>query len=419
MATTLTAIPVPTATATPTPDIDATVEARMAATLTAIPAPTATPIPEPTTTATPRPTATSTPRPAATPTPRPTATSTPRPTATPTPRPTATPTPRPTATSTPRPTATSTPRPTATSTPKPTATPTPLPTLSDMVERVRPSVVLVQTDRGHGSGVIFDVDGGNAYVVTNHHVIAGASSIAVTVNDSFSYDAEALGYDSSFDLAVLRVQCGSCKAVSFGGSEDLKTGTEVVVIGYSGGSVQGEASVTRGIVSAIGPHPYYQGGETIQTDAAINPGNSGGPMFSLMGEVLGINTFKWFEHSDGRDAEALGFAIPAATVQEQVSRLQEGARAEEFAFEVKAGEEALLILDLQAGSSLRYEFTSDLDINFRIYGPDGSELLRWDRTFSADGTIMADTDGVYTLLWDNTFSVFTSKEVTLAYAIEP
>ena len=261
MAATLTAIPVPTATATPTPDIDATVEARMAATLTAIPAPTATPIPEPT----------------ATPTPRPTATPTPRPTATSTPRPTATSTPRPTATPTPRPTATSTPRPTATPTPKPTATPTPLPSLSAMVERVRPSVVLVQTDFGHGSGMIFDVDGRNAYIVTNHHVVAGASSIAVTVNDSSSYDAEALGYDSSFDLAVLRIQCGSCKAVSFGKSEDLKTGMEVVVIGYPGGSVQGVASVTRGIVSAIGPHPYYQGGETIQTDAGINPGNSGGP----------------------------------------------------------------------------------------------------------------------------------------------
>ena len=288
-----------------------------------------------------------------------------------------------------------------------------------MVERVRPSVVLVQTDFGHGSGMIFDVEGANAYIVTNYHVIAGASRIAITVNDSVSSDAELLGFDSYFDLAVLRIQCSGCRAVSFGKSKDLRAGVEVVVIGYPGGSVRGEASATRGIVSARGPHPYYEGSEIIQTDAGINPGNSGGPMFSLTGEVVGINTFKEFEHPDGRAAEALGFAIPAETVREQVSRLREGVFVEELVFEVKAGEEFPLTFQLFAGESLQYAFVSELDLYFRVYGPDGSELLRSDRTFSADGTIMADTDGAYTLLWDNTFSIFTSKEVTLAYAIEP
>ena len=339
----------------PTPDIDATVEARMEATLTAMSDSTASPITEPT----------------------------------PTPRPTATPTPRPTATPTPRPTAT--------------------PSFSDIVERVRPSVVLVRTDSGFGSGVIFDVDNQFAYVVTNYHVIAGASQIDITVNDSPTYAAEALGYDISYDLAVLRIQCSSCKEVPFGRSADLQTGIEVMVVGYPEGSVSGEASVTRGFVSAIGPHSLYQWGETIQTDAAINPGNSGGPMFSLTGEVVGINTFKQFQHSDGRGAEALGFAIPAATVQEQVSRLREGVFVEGFAFEVKAGEEVPISFSLLSGSRLRYDFTSDLDINFRIYGPDGSELSSQVQTFSAGGTITADTEGVYTLLWDNSFSLFTDK----------
>ena len=181
---------------------------------------------------------------------------------------------------------------TATTMPTPTPRPTATPSFSDIVERVRPSVVLVQTDLRSGSGVILDVDNRFAYVATNHHVIADASWIVVTVNDSSTYAAEALGYDISYDLAVLRIQCSSCKEVPFGRSADLQTGIEVMVVGYPGGSVSGEASVTRGFVSAIGPHSLYQWGETIQTDAAINPGNSGGPMFSLTGEVVGINTFK-------------------------------------------------------------------------------------------------------------------------------
>ena len=284
-----------------------------------------------------------------------------------------------------------------------------------MVERVRPSVVLVQTDVGHGSGMIFDSDGRNTWIVTNHHVVADASQIAVIVNDSYSYDAEILGYDSYFDLAVLWIQCGSCKAVRFGRSRDLNSGMEVIVVGYPGGSVSGEASVTRGIISAIGPKSYYQRGDVIQTDAAINPGNSGGPMFSLNGEVVGINTFKQFQHSDGRSAEALGFAIPVETVQEQVARLGQGVFVDEFAFEVKPGRAYPIEFPLQTGTKLTYEFQSDSDVNFRIYGPDGSELLFLERAYSAERTFTANSSGIYTLEWENKYSIFTSKNVHFYY----
>ena len=367
----------PSAEPLPTTDIDATVEARMSATLTAMPDPTDAPVSAPT----------AMPMPASTATLMPAPTATAMPTATPTPRPTATPIPTPTPT------------------PKPTATPTPIPTLSDMVERVRPSVVLVQTDVGHGSGVIFDSDGRNAWIVTNHHVIAGSSRINVIVNDSYSYDAEVLGYDSYFDLAVLWIQCSSCKDVPFGRPRDLKSGMEVVVIGYPGGGVSSEASVTRGIISAIGPQSYYQRGDVIQTDAAINPGNSGGPMFSLNGQVIGINTFK----SAVVNVESQGFAIPVGTVREQVTRLEQGVF--EFGFEVKPWNVYPIEFYLQTGAKLTYKFQSDSDVNFRIYDPDGVELLFLERVFSAERTFTAKSNGIYTLEWDNRFSIFTSKNV--------
>ena len=192
---------------------------------------------------------------------------------------------------------------------------------------------------------------------------------------------------------------------------------EVMIVGYPGGSVSGQASVARGIVSAIGPHSLYPF-DTIQTDAAINPGNSGGPMFSMSGDVIGINTFKWFTHSDGRAAEGLGFAIPVSTVYPEVLRLEQGVFAGEFAFEVHAGQEFPIPWDMRTGAKLRFEFSSDLDINFRIVGPADLELARSERTFSESGDFTADKAGTYTLIFDNSFSWLTSKLVSLVYMFE-
>ena len=182
----------------------------------------------------------------------------------------------------------------------------------------------IYTDDGGGSGIIYEVVGTTAYIVTNEHVIAGGAFVRVRVRDSETYEATVLGADSGRDLAVLRICCGTFQAVPF--AEDLRiiTGMEVLVIGYPGGAVASQATVTRGIVSAIGPHQYYDYGEVIQTDAAINPGNSGGPVFSLEGQLIGIATFKQFVHPGGRQAEALGFAIPASTVLSQLPALRSG-----------------------------------------------------------------------------------------------
>ena len=265
----------PTATPSPTPDIEATVMARMEATRAAMP----TNLPTPT----------------------------PTPTATPTPLPTFTPTP----TATRRPT--STPRPTPR--PRPTATLSRSP-LSAMISRVRPAVVKIQTNMGSGSGVIFDTQGQTGFVITNHHVIEGASRVRVTVNDSAAYQGLVLSSDLVRDLAVVSICCGAFQSLSFGDVSMLDHGDAIFALGYPLG-ITGEATLTQGIVSAIRYDSRRQS-DVIQTDAAINPGNSGGPMLSVDGEILGINTFKYSEVG----VEGLGFAISSKTVQQRIPFLR-------------------------------------------------------------------------------------------------
>ena len=119
-----------------------------------------------------------------------------------------------------------------------------------MIEDVRPSVVRIRTDSGAGSGVIFELDGDAALVLTNDHVVEDARDIQVEVGDSLTYEAETLGTDSVRDLAVLRICCGDFRALPFGNVSELNPGDEVFAMGYALG-LQGAATVTRGIISAI------------------------------------------------------------------------------------------------------------------------------------------------------------------------
>ncbi len=278
--------PTPTPTPPPTPDVDATVEARMAATVAARPTPTHTPMP------------TATPVPTPTPTETPTPTLVPTHTLTPTPTPTATPIPTPT--------------PTATATPTPTKSTAAL--LSEMVRRARPAVVRIESSTSVGSGAIFETQGQTGYVITNHHVVEGAAEVSVTVNDSTYYRGTVLGTDSVRDLAVVRICCGSFSKLSFGDASRLRPGDEVVAIGYALG-LSGEATITRGIVSAIRYDSVHRS-DVIQTDAAMNTGNSGGPMLSMAGEIIGINTFGL------PDGEGLNFAISGTMVQQRIPALK-------------------------------------------------------------------------------------------------
>ena len=204
---------------------------------------------------------------------------------------------------TPTPTPTLTPTPTPTLTPTPTATPATL-SFPSMVAMARPAVVRIETSEGSGSGVIFETDGESAWVLTNAHVVGydATVTVTVTVNDTSPYTGTVRGVDTTRDLAVVRICCGSFRALQFGATE---LGDEVALIGYALG-IPGSATVTKGVVSAL---RYSAGRQShfVQTDAAANPGNSGGPMLNMRGEIVGILTL-------GRDdAEGVSFAISPQT----------------------------------------------------------------------------------------------------------
>ena len=179
---------------------------------------------------------------------------------------------------------------------------------SAIVNDVLPSVVSVKTDIGQGSGAIIDAKG---YVVTNLHVINGASIIRVTAYSGKTYNIQAIaGYDESADIAVLKIEAAGLKALGFGDSSQLKVGEKVIAAGNPAGLA---FTVTEGIVSA------FRTGDNnlkyIQTDVPINPGNSGGPLINTKGEIVGINNFKI------GGFEGLGFAISSNNVESVTSRL--------------------------------------------------------------------------------------------------
>ncbi len=157
---------------------------------------------------------------------------------------------------------------------------------------------------GSGSGIIFTKDG---YIVTNYHVIEGATSVKVVLNTGDEYEAKLIGGDEKTDLAVIKVEATDLPAAVFGQSENLEAGEKVVAIGNPLG-LEFAGTLTQGIISAVNrtvtvdKRTY----KMIQTDAAINPGNSGGALVNEYGEVIGINSVK--VSSSG--VEGLGFAIP-------------------------------------------------------------------------------------------------------------
>ena len=210
--------------------------------------------------------------------------------------------------------------------------------ITEAVSRVAPAVVTVQTETvqqvaadpfesffggasgrrtqaGIGSGFIVQADG---VIVTNAHVVAGATKVSVAMRDGQTYDARIIGIDDLNDLAVLRIDAKNLPIAPIGTSSDLAIGEWAIAIGNPYGFLLGntEPSVTAGVISATGRNLVPQQGQNegpgtyvdmLQTDASINPGNSGGPLVNALGQVIGVNT-SIFSPTGG--SIGLGFAIP-------------------------------------------------------------------------------------------------------------
>lgn len=199
---------------------------------------------------------------------------------------------------------------------------------SDVATAVHETVVEISTEivqtsslfgqyvtGGAGSGVIISADG---LILTNYHVIAGATKIVARLSDGTEYEAKVTGSDSETDIALLRVEAKNLKFATMGNSDALVVGQEVVAIGNPLGELGG--SVTNGIVSALDREVEIEGEvmNLLQTNAAVNPGNSGGGLFNLAGELVGVVNAK----SSGTGIEGIGFAIPindAVTVIKELS----------------------------------------------------------------------------------------------------
>lgn len=169
---------------------------------------------------------------------------------------------------------------------------------------------------GAGSGIVYSEDG---YIITNNHVIEGASTINVTFNNGKSYEASLVAADSQSDIAVLKIDADGLTPVSFNDSDSLSVGDLAVVIGNPLGTLAGTA--TEGIVSGLEREITIDGKSMtlIQVSASVNPGNSGGGVFDQQGNLIGLVVAK----SSGSDVEGLGFAIPSNTVQSVVKSLIE------------------------------------------------------------------------------------------------
>ncbi|UUU28092.1 trypsin-like peptidase domain-containing protein [Streptomyces sp. DSM 40750] len=235
-------------------------------------------------------------------------------------------------------------------------------TVSGVATAVSPSIVEISASsnagESTGSGVIITSDG---EIITNNHVISGASQIKVTTSDGKSYTAEVVGTDSKKDLALIKLRNASgLKAATLGDSGGVKVGDEVVAIGSPEGLT---GTVTSGIVSALdrdvtvstdesqgqqqqqqgggGQWPFEFGGQefngdtgsstttykALQTDASLNPGNSGGALIDMNGNIIGINS-AMYSAADATSSSAgsvgLGFAIPINTVKSDLSTLRAG-----------------------------------------------------------------------------------------------
>lgn len=270
--------------------------------------------------------------------------------------------------------------------------------ITDIANETMDSVVEIKTESvsthsffqqaivsGAGSGVILSKDG---YIVTNHHVIDGASKITVTTRSGKSFEAKLIGSDSATDLAVLKIEAEDLQPAVLGDSSKLNVGDTAVAIGNPLGSLGG--TVTSGIISALDREVTIdnQKMQLLQTNAAINPGNSGGGLFNANGELIGIVNAK----SSGDSIEGLGFAIPINRAKEIINNLIENGYVK--------GRASLGVTLVNGSDSFFEEDTTQVYIYEVSKGgaADKAGLKRGDQILKIDDTSIKDISDVTTII---------------------
>ena len=258
-------------------------------------------------------------------------------------------------------------------------------TVSAVASAVENTVVEIKTDvvttgsffgnyiqSGAGSGVIISADG---YIVTNNHVIDGASNVTVRLKDGTEHKAEIIGADADSDLAVIKIEAEKeLLPAIFGDSEILNVGQQVVAVGNPLGELGG--TVTTGIISALDREVTIDGKKMnlLQMDAAVNPGNSGGGLFNLKGELIGIVNAK----SSGDSVEGLGFAIPAATASKTAGELIE------YGYVRGRVDLGLSLYDVSDSITAMYCGVDQLGC-YVIESKYSSDFQKWDRIVAVNG----------------------------------
>lgn len=262
-----------------------------------------------------------------------------------------------------------------------------------------------------GSGVIYMKSDGKGYIVTNNHVVEGSDALQVILSNGKKVTAKKVGSDAATDLAVLTIDGKYVtQTAQFGSSKNLQPGEEVIAVGSPLGS-EYATSVTQGIISANNrtvDMTDSDGNATsqatvIQTDAAINPGNSGGPLVNMSGQVIGINSMKLSQSTDGTAVEGMGFAIPSDEVVSIINELVKNGKIERPTLGIKVASVSELTTYGRRELKLPDSVKSGVFVASVTKNSSGARagLKTKDVITKVDGKTVSDVSALHTILYSH------------------
>lgn len=262
-----------------------------------------------------------------------------------------------------------------------------------------------------GSGVIYKKSGKSAYIVTNNHVVDGASKLEIQFSDGSKVTGELVGTDTYSDLAVIKISSEKVKTVAeFADSSKLNVGETAIAIGSPLGTEYAN-SVTEGILSSLSRTVTLtnESGQTIstnaiQTDAAINPGNSGGPLINIEGQIIGINSSKISStgNSSGESVEGIGFAIPSNDVVKIIKQLEKNGKVIRPALGISMVDLTNLSTSAIAQLNIPTSITTGIVVgSVQSNMPVSGKLEKYDVITEIDGKTVTSTSDLQSILYEH------------------